>query len=43
MEDKIIQFLKNGFTQIEISQKLLEENIKPNSLSSVEKKIKGIR
>lgn len=43
IEDKIIQFLKDGLTQFEISKKLKEENVKPNSLSSVEKKIKNIR
>ncbi|MDF2931195.1 MAG: hypothetical protein K0R36_526 [Chryseobacterium sp.] len=43
IDDKIIQFLKDGLTQLEISIKLQEENIRPNSLSSVEKKIKNIR
>lgn len=43
IDDKIIQFLKDGLTQLEISRKLKEENIKPNSLSSVEKKLKYIR
>lgn len=35
--------LKEGLTQSEISEKLKETGEKPNSLSSVEKKLKELR
>jgi len=43
VNDFIIENLKKGFNQKEISEKLKLLNVKPNSLSSVEKKIKIIR
>ena len=43
MEDLIIQHLKNGLTQYEISDILKEQGVKPNSLSSIEKNLKVIR
>lgn len=39
----ILTLLKDGLNQTEIAEKLKQENIKPNSLSSVEKKIKDIK
>ena len=39
----IIEYLKKGYNQAEIAIKLQEQEIKPNSLSSVEKKLKTIR
>lgn len=39
----IIEYLKEGLNQKEISEKLMENEIFPNSLSSVEKKIKNLR
>jgi DNA-binding CsgD family transcriptional regulator len=43
MEDLILQYLKEGKTQAEIADLLKDAGIKPNSLSSVEKKLKSIR
>lgn len=39
----IIDFLRDGLTQKEISEALQELNYKPNSLSSVEKYLKAMR
>ena len=35
--------LKEGYSQQQISDKLKEENIKPNSLSIIEKHLKDIK
>ena len=43
IEYLIVEYLKEGYTQPEIAQKLKELELKPNSLSSVEKKICKIR
>lgn len=43
VERLIINFLREGYNQFEISEKLKEKDIKPNSLSSVEKRLKKIR
>lgn len=43
LEDEILLMLKEGLTQSEIADKLKELGKKPNSLSSVEKKLKEIR
>ena len=43
IERLIIDYMKEGYSQYEIADKLKEIGIKPNSLSSVEKKIKKIR
>ena len=40
---KIIQFLKKGMSQKEIAYELQKMEIKPNSLSSVEKYLKSLR
>ncbi|MPS66834.1 hypothetical protein [Chryseobacterium sp.] len=39
----IINYLKDGLAQPEIAEKLREKGIKPNSLSSIEKRIKQMR
>ncbi len=39
----ILTFLRDGLNQAEIAEKLKELNLKPNSLSSVEKKLKELR
>ncbi len=39
----IIQLLRSGFSQKEISDSLKNANIKPNSLSSVEKYINQLK
>lgn len=39
----IIEYLKEGLSQQEISERLKMDNIKPNSLSSVEKRLNQIR
>lgn len=43
MEKMIIKYLMEGFTQIEISGLLKANNIKPSSLSAVEKTIMQIK
>ncbi len=43
MEKKIIDFLCKGLTQLEISNSFKKDNIKPNSLSIIEKTLKKIR
>jgi len=43
LERRILILLKEGLTQSEIADKLKELEEKPNSLSSVEKKLKEIR
>ncbi|GAB0156242.1 hypothetical protein CHRYSEOSP005_15060 [Chryseobacterium sp. Alg-005] len=43
IENLIIKYLQEGFTQQEIANKLKEQNITPNSLSSVEKRLKQIK
>lgn len=43
IDEKIIELLKKGYTQKEISDELIKHNLKPNSLSSVEKHLKRIR
>ncbi len=40
---RILQLLKEGYTQGEIRVFLIEEGIKPNSLSIIEKRLKAIR
>lgn len=40
---KILWMLKEGYSQQQISEKFKEENIKPNSLSTIEKHLKNIR
>lgn len=42
-EDIIIQLLKTGATQPEISERLQAEDKRPNSLSSIEKLLKSLR
>lgn len=42
-ESKISQFLLEGYTQLEISQQLKSADIRPNSLSAIEKEIKRIK
>lgn len=43
MQDLIIKYLKEGFTQKEISKILKKQGIKSCSLSSIEKELKIIR
>lgn len=43
IEDQILIMLKEGLTQGQIADKLKEQGIKTNSLSSVEKKLKELR
>ncbi len=43
VKELIIEYLKQGLNQKEISLKLIELNLKPNSLSSVEKYLNSIR
>ncbi len=43
IDDLIIGFLKEGLSQKQIAGKLHDLNIKPNSLSSVEKRLRQIR
>lgn len=43
MEDLVIKYLFAGKTQLEISEILKRDGIKPNSLSSIEKMLKRIR
>lgn len=40
---KILKLLKDGYSQQQISIILKEENIKPNSVSMIEKNLKNIR
>ena len=40
---KILSMLKYGYSQQQISDKFKEENIKPNSLSLIEKHLKDIK
>lgn len=42
-ESKISQYLLEGYTQQEIANKLKSAEIRPNSLSAVEKEIKRIK
>lgn len=39
----IIDYLKSGFTQKEISDRFIALGIKPNSLSIIEKRLKAMR
>ncbi|GAB0154770.1 hypothetical protein CHRYSEOSP005_00300 [Chryseobacterium sp. Alg-005] len=39
----IIDYLKDGLSQHEIAERLKENDIKPNSLSSIEKRINQIK
>lgn len=39
----ILSYLKEGFTQNEISARLKIAGVKPNSLSIIEKRLKAIR
>jgi len=43
IDNLILKYLQNGLSQSEIADKLKEIEIKPNSISSVEKKLKTIR
>lgn len=43
MDKIIIKYLKEGHSQEEIAQLLKDQNLTPNSLSSVEKTIKKIK
>ncbi|MGR3791582.1 hypothetical protein B0A56_00550 [Flavobacterium columnare NBRC 100251 = ATCC 23463] len=43
MEEKILNYLKEGFTQKEIAEMLANDGITPNSLSYIEKELKKIR
>ncbi|WP_444671117.1 helix-turn-helix transcriptional regulator [Flavobacterium columnare] len=43
MEEKILNYLKEGFTQKEIAEKFANDGITPNSLSYIEKELKKIR
>lgn len=40
---QILKWLQAGYSQSQIAEKLKEQNISTNSLSSVEKKLKEIR
>lgn len=42
-EINIVKYLANGFTQDEIQEKLKNNNIKPNSKSAIEKRLKELR
>lgn len=39
----ILQYLERGYTQLEVSELLQKMEIKPNSLSIIEKRLKSIR
>lgn len=43
IKEIIVNFLRDGLTQKQISYELQEMDIKPNSLSSVEKHLKALR
>lgn len=43
MDKIIIKYLKEGYSQDEIAQLLKNQNLTPNSLSSIEKTIKKIK
>ncbi|WP_066435613.1 helix-turn-helix transcriptional regulator [Chryseobacterium sp. CCH4-E10] len=43
IERRILLMLKDGYTQDQVSHELKELEIKPNSVSSVEKILKDIR
>ena len=43
IDDLIIDYLKDGLSQKQIAGKLKDLNIEPNSLSSVEKKLRTLR
>ncbi len=43
MEKLIIKYLQEGLNQVEISEKLKNDGIKPSSLSSVEKRLNKIK
>ncbi|MEE6129059.1 response regulator, partial [Chryseobacterium arthrosphaerae] len=43
VEKLIIEYLQQGMAQYEISERLKENGIKPNSLSSVEKRLNKIK
>ncbi|MDV7696310.1 hypothetical protein N6B72_05190 [Chryseobacterium soli] len=43
IEELIIKYMQQGLTQAEIANMLKENDIKPNSQSSVEKKINQIK
>ncbi|MDN5470388.1 MULTISPECIES: helix-turn-helix transcriptional regulator [Chryseobacterium] len=43
VQELIIEFLKNGYSQKQIAAELVNRDIKPNSLSSVEKYLKQIK
>lgn len=42
-ESKISQYLLEGYTQQEIANQLKSDEIRPNSLSAIEKEIKRIK
>ena len=42
-EISIVKYLANGFTQDQIEQELKSQNIKPNSKSAIEKRLKELR
>ena len=42
-EINLLKFIANGFTQDEIQQQFREQNISPNSKSSIEKRLKELR
>ena len=42
-EINIVKYLANGFTQDQIEQELKNQNIKPNSKSAIEKRLKELR
>jgi len=42
-EISIVKYLANGFTQDQIQQELKNNNIKPNSKSAIEKRLKELR
>lgn len=39
----LIKYLKDGLSQTEVSEELKKMDFKPNSVSSVEKKLKSLR
>ncbi|AKK73766.1 hypothetical protein OK18_15165 [Chryseobacterium gallinarum] len=43
IEKIIIDYLADGYSQYEIAEKLKEQGIKPNSLSSIEKHLNKIK
>lgn len=43
IDQLILSYLKEGLNQVEISQILKKSDVKPNSLSIIEKRLKAIK